>query len=761
MNINIFTALIIICHFQTLAQTGTISGKVTEHGQPLAYASILLKGTSFADVTDEAGIYTIRHVPFGNYTITTSAVGFEPQSREVSLTATNLTVTMDFNLKESVSELQEVVISGTMKEVSRMDSPVPVEVYTSAFFKANPTPSLFESLQNVNGVRPQLNCNVCNTGDIHINGLEGPYTMILIDGMPIVSGLSTVYGLSGIPRSLIERMEIVKGPASTLYGSEAVGGLINIITKKPSLAPILSVDVMGTSWGEVNTDIGLKFNPAKKAQSLLGINYFNYQNPVDNNHDGFTDVTLQNRISVFNKWSLQRKHNKELSIAARYNYEDRWGGDMRWTPEYRGGDQLYGESIYTSRWEAFGVYQLPVKENINFQFSANGHEQNSYYGTTSYDAGQYIAFGQLTWNRQLAQRHDVLLGTAYRYTHYDDNTPATIGEDGHNTPSITSLPGVFLQDEIMLNEFNKLLLGLRYDHNSVHGAIFSPRVNYKWTAHNKQTVIRLSAGNGYRVANVFTEDHAALTGARQVIFTESLKPETSWNTNLNVVKKIYTANGTFIGIDASAFYTYFTNRIIPDYQSDPNKIIYSNLNGSAVSKGISMNFDVSWANGLKVLAGFTAMDVVVTENDETYHQLLTERFSGVWNAGYTFGNSGFSIDYTGNVYGPMRLPLLGALDNRPEYSPWWSIQNIQITKKFQKGWELYGGVKNLLNYTPPANSIARPFDPFDKNVKFDESGQVIPTADNPHGLTFDPSYVFAPNQGIRGFIGARYIINQP
>ncbi len=760
MKINIFTTLIIIGHVHAFAQTGTISGKVTGQGQPVAYASIVLKGTSLADVTDEAGVYTIRNVSFGHYTVVTSAVGFEPQNREVSISADHPTATLDFNLTESVSELQEVVISGTMKEVSRMDSPVPVEVYTSAFFKANPTPSLFESLQNVNGVRPQLNCNVCNTGDIHINGLEGPYTMILIDGMPIVSGLSTVYGLTGIPQSLIERMEIVKGPASTLYGSEAVGGLINIITKKPALAPILSVDVMGTSWGEVNTDIGIKFNATEKTQSLLGINYFNYQNPVDNNHDGFTDVTLQNRISVFNKWSFQRKNNKELSIAARYNYEDRWGGDMRWTPEYRGGDQFYGESIYTSRWETFGTYQLPVEEKINFQFSANGHEQNSYYGTTSYDARQYIAFGQLTWNRQIAQRHDVLLGTAYRYTYYDDNTPATVGADGNN-PSITSLPGIFVQDEITLNEFNKLLVGLRYDHNSVHGAIFSPRLNYKWTSHNKQTVIRLSTGNGYRVANVFTEDHAALTGARQVIFTESLKPETSWNTNLNVVKKIYAANGTFIGIDASAFYTYFTNRIIPDYETDPNKIIYSNLNGSAVSKGISMNFDVSWASGFKILAGFTAMDVEVTENDETYHQLLTERFSGVWNVGYTFGNSGFSVDYTGNVYGPMRLPLLGELDNRPEYSPWWSIQNIQITKKFQKGWELYGGVKNLLNYTPPSNSIARPFDPFDKNVKFDDNGQVIPTADNPYGLTFDPSYVFAPNQGIRGFIGARYIISQP
>ena len=761
MKINIFTTLIIIIgHVHAFAQTGTISGKVTGQGQPVAYASIVLKGTSLADVTDEAGVYTIGNVPFGHYTVATSAVGFEPRNHEISISADHPTATLDFNLQESVSELQEVVISGTMKEVSRMDSPVPVEVYTSAFFKANPTPSLFESLQNVNGVRPQLNCNVCNTGDIHINGLEGPYTMILIDGMPIVSGLSTVYGLTGIPQSLIERMEIVKGPASTLYGSEAVGGLINIITKKPALAPILSVDVMGTSWGEVNTDIGIKFNATEKTQSLLGINYFNYQNPVDNNHDGFTDVTLQNRISVFNKWSFQRKNNKELSIAARYNYEDRWGGDMRWTPEYRGGDQFYGESIYTSRWETFGTYQLPVEEKINFQFSANGHEQNSYYGTTSYDARQYIAFGQLTWNRQIAQRHDVLLGTAYRYTYYDDNTPATVGADGNN-PSITSLPGIFVQDEITLNEFNKLLVGLRYDHNSVHGAIFSPRLNYKWTSHNKQTVIRLSTGNGYRVANVFTEDHAALTGARQVIFTESLKPETSWNTNLNVVKKIYAANGTFIGIDASAFYTYFTNRIIPDYETDPNKIIYSNLNGSAVSKGISMNFDVSWASGFKILAGFTAMDVEVTENDETYHQLLTERFSGVWNVGYTFGNSGFSVDYTGNVYGPMRLPLLGELDNRPEYSPWWSIQNIQITKKFQKGWELYGGVKNLLNYTPPSNSIARPFDPFDKNVKFDDNGQVIPTADNPYGLTFDPSYVFAPNQGIRGFIGARYIISQP
>ena len=156
------------------------------------------------------------------------------------------------------------MITGTMREVSRPESPVPIEVYSHKFFRSNPAPNLFESLQYMNGIRPQLNCNVCNTGDIQINGMQGPYTMVLIDGMPIVSGLATVYGLSGIPQSLIERVEVVKGPASTLYGSEAVGGLINIITKKPTAAPVFSADIFSTSWAEINTDIAAKWKAEKK-----------------------------------------------------------------------------------------------------------------------------------------------------------------------------------------------------------------------------------------------------------------------------------------------------------------------------------------------------------------------------------------------------------------------------------------------------------------------------------------------------------------
>jgi outer membrane receptor for ferrienterochelin and colicins len=723
----------------------SIKGKITtKNGEAIPFANIFLKNTKLGTNSIEDGSYELNYKLKGKYTLVVSSIGFKTFTSSLVLEDNNIIKNI---VLEDDNSLDEIVISGTLRPVSKTASPVPVEVYSKTFFKKNPTPSVFESLQNVNGIRPQLNCNVCNTGDIHINGLEGPYTFVLIDGMPIVSGLSTVYGLTGIPQALIERVEVVKGPASTLYGSEAVGGIINIITKKPTNAPKLSTDVFASSWGEVNTDIGLRYQTSEKVQGLLGVNYFNFQNRVDNNKDNFTDLTLQNRISIFNKINIERKSNKVFTIAGRYVYEDRWGGELDWERKFRGSNLVYGESIYTNRWETFGTYQLPTTENINFQFSANGHYQDSFYGTDSYDATQLIAFGQLVYNTKINEKQDLLLGLAYRYTYYDDNTFATLDETGNfNQPSKIHLPGIFAQDEISITDRKKLLLGLRWDYNSVHGSILSPRINYKWNSRDKSNIFRVSVGNGFRVANVFTEDHAALTGAREVEFQGDLDPETSWNANINYVKKINTEN-SFITLDASAFYTYFNNRILPDYETDPNKIIYANLEGFSVSKGVSLNADILFTNGLAINAGATLMDVSVTENNIKRRQLLTESFSGVWSISYKFDNN-FTVDYTGNLYGPMRLPLLGPKDDRAEYSPWFSIQNIQLSKKFTNTWEIYGGVKNLLNFTPAANSISRAFDPFDE--------QVAPN--DPDALTFDPSYVYASNQGIRAFLGVRFTL---
>jgi len=742
------------------SQNNSLAGKISDGLENLSYVNIYIQNTKLGTSSNEDGYYQIKNIPSGTYKIVVSSLGYKTKTTEITFNKNeneNEKIIQNFSLV-SDNSLDEIVVSGNLRPVSKSASSVPVDVYSKSFFKKNPTPSIFESLQNVNGVRPQLNCNVCNTGDIHINGLEGPYTFVLIDGMPIVSGLSTVYGLTGIPQALIQRVEVVKGPASTLYGSEAVGGIINIITKKPSNSPMLFVDSFSSSWEEINTDIGFKYNASKKIQGLLGINYFNYQNIIDNNNDNFTDLTLQNRISIFNKLNIERRNNKLFTIAFRYVYEDRWGGETNWNKSFRGTDLVYGESIYTSRWETFGTYELPTTENIRLQFSANGHRQDSFYGTDSYKADQLIAFGQLIYNKKIKKEHDLLFGIAYRYTTYDDNTFATSESDGEtNKPSVIHLPGVFLQDEISLTNQHKLLIGARYDYNSLHGTIFSPRVNYKWNSKNNKNILRFSIGNGFRVANIFTEDHAALSGAREVVFEGELSPEKSWNANVNFVKKI-SINNTLISLDASGFYTHFNNRILPDYETDPNKIIYANLNGFSVSKGLSLNSDISFPLGLTMNIGATLMDVSINENNIKKRQLLTESFSGVWSISYNLKKSRIKIDYTGNLYGPMKLPLLSELDPRKGESPWFSIQNIQITKNIGTSWEMYGGIKNILNFTPANNSIARSFDPFDSGVDFNSNGEAIATTNNPYALTFDPSYVYASNQGIRGFLGLRYTI---
>ena len=513
----------------TSAQELSFVGDVYSNKQPLEGVSVILKGSKLGTITNSKGQFKLYFTNLKNPRLIFSHIGYKPI--EIKIKSDNLN--LGTIILESDERLDEVVVSGTLKPVSRLDSSIPVEVYARTFFKANPTASIFEALENINGIRPQLNCNVCNTGDIHINGQEGSYTMVLIDGLPMISGLSTVYGLSGIPKSLIERVEVIKGPASTLYGSEAIGGVINLITRLPENTSKFSVDSFLSGWGEVNTDIGYKYNLTGSNSGLLGINYFNYSNPIDNNQDGFTDLTLQDRISIFNKLTF----GKKLSIATRFVYEDRWGGQMNWSSEYRGGNSLYGESIYTSRFEIFGKYEFNSK--FSFSFSFNDHNHNSFYGLTPFNADQSIGFGQFIWHENI-KRHDILFGIAYRYTYYDDDTTATFNElTTLNSPTNTQLPGIFIQDEIKLNSKNNLLLGFRYDYNSTHGNIFTPRINYKTTNQDKSATFRLSLGSGYRVAQVFTEDHAALTGARDVVFLEDLDPERSWNINANFLKKLY------------------------------------------------------------------------------------------------------------------------------------------------------------------------------------------------------------------------------
>ncbi|MEC8397551.1 MAG: TonB-dependent receptor, partial [Bacteroidota bacterium] len=405
----------------------------------------------------------------------------------------------------------------------------------------------------------------------------------------------------------------------------------------------------------------------------------------------------------------------------------------------------------------FGKYQF--NKNLTFQFSFNDHNQNSAYGNTIFNADQTIGFGQIIWNKKIVN-NELLLGLAYRYTRYDDDTTATFNDlSQQNLASITHLPGILIQNQTQINANNTLLLGFRYDRNSIHGNIFTPRINYKINNDDKSSTLRLSTGTGYRVTQVFTEQHAALTGARDVVLLEDLNPERSWNANLNFVQNFFLKKGAIIDFDLSLFTTHFSNKIIPDYDTDPNKIIYDNLDGRSISNGLSLNANLLVQGGVRVNLGATYIDTYAEENGIKTMPYLTERFQGVWKVEKKWIPNDLILDFTGTFTGRMRLPTLGDLDPRPSYSDPFSILNIQLTKIWNNSVESYGGIKNILNFTPARNSIARSFDPFDRQVAFDGSGNALPTPDNPYALTFDPTYVYTSNPGIRFFFGLRLKYN--
>jgi outer membrane receptor for ferrienterochelin and colicins len=722
---------------------------------PILFCTVGLLNTHFIATTNAFGYFELKQVPKGEYTVVTNVFGYESK-KNVVFVDEKLPHVLSIHLQSSEKRLDEVVITGTMKEVSKDESPVNIDIITPKLFQKTATPNLFEATGMVTGVKPQINCNVCNTGDIHINGMEGPYTLILIDGMPIVSGLSSVYGLMGIPASMIERLEVAKGPSGALYGSEAMGGTINLITKNPATAPKMYVDYYGTSYLENNLDWSTKLKVRKKVNWLIGSNIYFFNDKVDKNKDGFTDVTLQKRISLFNKLNFERRDNREFSIAARYVWEDRWGGQLNWNKNFRGGDSIYGESIYTQRAEFISKYEWPLKEKVITQVSYNFHDQNSVYGRTPFLAKQSTGFAQTYWTKQISRRNDLLAGINVKNVWYDDNTAVTQTGDGKkNRADNTTSTGFFLQNETTFDSLakHKLLSGLRMDYNNVFGFIPSPRLAYKWSPFYK-FIFRANFGTGFRIVNVFTEDHASLTGAREVVFINKIKPEKSYNGSLNVVYKMKVTKASMIIWDLSLFYYYFTNKIYGDYDSDPNKVIYNNLNGYAFSRGCSVNASLASPGNFKFNTGIIYTDVQNVNRDSlgnlvTKQQLHAPKWSGNFVCSYTFPKQQVKIDLTGNFSGPQRLPILPK-DYRPEYSPWFCLVHLQFSKTIKQNTEIYFGIKNLLNFVPQ-NPIMRPQDPFDKKVN-------DPIA-NPNGYTFDPSYNYAPIQGIRTYVGVRWTLH--
>ncbi len=748
--------------FGLRGQSGSLSGTVTGEDGPLPFATVRITGSHAGTTTDESGRFEIGGLSPGNYVLVASFVGHVPQKKEIALRPGE---ELDFEFLLLASEnLDEIVVTGTQKPTYVSDSPIKVEVITARqldTYLPSAASSIMESISLVNGVQEVVACGVCYTNSISVNGLPGSYTAVLMDGTPIYGSLASVYGLNGIPNMIIDRFEVIKGANSTLYGSEAVAGVINIITKNPEQQPIFSADLMTSTHREAFGN--LAFAPALgRSSGYIGVNFGTGSYYQDENNDGFGDGVNSDQVSVFTKFNLFRPSKKTFSIAAKYYYEDRRNGveaflKDRAYKDLRGSNSIYGESIYTHRMELFGSYALNTEANLKLDYSLSNHLQNSYYGADFYEASQQIAFSNFTWGFE-RKKHDVLIGATLRYDAYDDNTAATEkyeNEELINRPNNQFVPGLFAQDEYSVSKKFTALGGLRVDHHVDHGLILSPRLNLKYAGSEWYT-LRFNFGTGFKVVNLFTEDHAFIQGQRELIIAEALKPERSINLSLNY-NQVYNGLGGSGSIDLEGYYTHFTDKILPDYDT-PGFIRYANSRGIAQTFGVGINLNHRFYFPLSFNLGLNFLKSTETEYDEegaafSSYILFAPRVSGVISANYHWKAQDLTLAYSAQFTGEMALPEVFDLDEdglpleepRPTRSRPFSLHQVQLTKRLRDQYSLYLGVNNLFNFVQEDSPLVGTNDP-----------------DHPVGFSpyFDTSYSYAPNHGIEFFVGLKWNLNR-
>ncbi|MEM6736696.1 MAG: TonB-dependent receptor [Bacteroidota bacterium] len=716
---------------------------VQEKGLP--GATVQLLGTQYGTTSGVDGSFELSGMPKGSYVMEIRSVGFKVHKSQVLIPSSKA---FKVSLVESALNIDEVVVTGTMQPTYVSRSPVKVEVVTANYlntYTPSAATSLVEGISLVNGVQEVVACGVCFTNSISINGLPGPYTAVLMDGSPIYGNLASVYGLNGIPSMIIDKFEVIKGPSSTLYGSEAVAGVINIITKDPSQQPRATIDIMGTSHYESFGNLSLA-PKVGNSHGFIGVNYAYINDFKDDNGDGFGDNINLDRVSLFSKWNISRPSEKKFTITGKYYYEDRRNGveaflkDRNYR-ELRGNDEVYGESIYTHRFELFGTYEFDLMEKIKLDYSLSTHDQDSYYGTDYYKASQDILFINLIWQKSLSN-HSLTGGLTSRYQSYDDNTIATENTE-ENLPDNQYIPGIFIQNEWEIDDQVTALLGSRIDHYENHGFIYSPRLSLKYKP-GAWTTLRSNFGTGFRIVNLFTEDHAFVTGQREVIIEEDLQPEVSYNGSVNL-NHLFTFRESQGMIDIDVFYTYFTNKITPDYEMD-GEIRYANTNGYAVSKGIGVNMQQEFAFPLSFNLGFNYQEVTEIENDETRDIEFAPKWTGILALNYHFKKWNTVLGYTTRVTGPMMLPEVFDLDEngdplsepRPTNSDDFALHNLQITKDLKKRFSLYGGIQNIFNYAQPWSPVTGINDP-NTNLGFSDN--------------FDTAYSYAPIHGREFYLG--------
>ena len=750
-----FTLLgLLAISIQTQGQSGAVSGQVSTVEGPLAFASVGLEGTTYGTTTDVQGGFEIQNVPAGSYQLKVSATGFRTYSQDIEVKS-NVSVTFEVQLTEDLLNLETVVVSGTRYEQDRANNPVVVGVINNKIFNATQSIAISDGLNYQPGVRVETNCQNCGFTQVRLNGLEGAYSQILINSRPIFSALNSVYGLEQIPTNIVERVEVVRSGGSALYGSNAIAGTINIITKDPvENAWEISSNTAFIDGDAV--DQTYNFSGSVVNESLTsGVTFYGMsrqRDSYDANGDGFTElVQLENTVlgaKAFFKPGERSKVTLDFSALEEYR---RGGNLLELAPHFT---DITEELDHNTFFGGINYEQWSKDDRNKFSFyaSAQSTERDSYYGGLG--GGRTAEDSTLAINAY-GLTEDLALVAGVQYNRYfDNNNVLTLGIEnqaydtqdeiagyGRLVDQQVNTTGFFAQYEWKVNQRFTALLGGRYDVSNVDGfysvvgeertsdvnlGVFSPRATLLYQINNNLQ-FRGGYARGFRAPQAFNEDlHISSAGGEQVfvLLSDDLDKETSdaFTGSLNYTKN---TGLTQFNLLVEGFYTELQNPFTQVSRGDIGDIILKevvNGEGATVS-GVNFEAGYSPSGKFAFQLGGTAQQTSFAEDQEIFapedtgeDAIVVDEFVrnpnlyGYFTTFYNFTNA-FKIDLTGTYTGSMIVPRVVGANGSPDLldsDPFFDV-NLKASYHFDIAddfhLELSGGLRNLFNsYQPEFDS---------------------------------------------------------
>lgn len=722
--------LVLVClgissHAENPVKEGNkISGYVIERGteENIPFATVQIVGHSGGTVSDEKGQFVFRNLPAGKYTLRVQAMGYKPLEKIVTV-GNAVTPDMYFSLEEESFMTDEVVVSANRNEVSRKMAPVVVNVMSTKLFETVNSTDLAKTLNFQSGLRVENNCQNCGFPQVRINGLEGPYSQILINSRPIISALSGVYGLEQIPVNMIERVEVVRGGGSALFGANAVGGTINIITKDPisnSFQVVSTVSSMnGKSWEQYmggNVSLVAKDN----SYGIALYETYRNRNPYDADGDGFSELGKLNMNTFGVRAYYRPDHFSRINLEYHTTNEFRRGGNKFNLQPHEADITEQTKHIINSGGISYDRY-WEEKHKLSVYGSIQHTDRNSYYGAQR-DLNAYGKTNDLTWvvGGMYVGNMDKCLFAPATFTggiEYQDNSLHDVMTGYHrDMKQDVKIAGGFVQNEWRMKQLT-LLVGARLDkHNLIDNLIFSPRINFLYRPTDNLQV-RLTYSTGFRAPQAYDEDlHVTAVGGEgvQIKLAEHLREERS-NSFSGSVDWTLPIGHWQSNILLEGFYTDLRHVfVLEDIGKNENgDMIKERRNGNGARVyGVNLDAKVAHGREAQLQVGFTVQrsrytqEEVWTEVDG--EELTTKRMPRTpdYYGYFTFTSApvkNFDFSLSGTYTGKMIVPhLAGYIEkSRMEHTPQFMDINLKLNYTFQLNdhikMQVNGGVQNIFN----------------------------------------------------------------